>query len=46
MRGLPHLQALDAAQHVQVSGGVLLYDVLHIVGTQCLFKLSLGHEKL
>ena len=43
---LPHLQALDAAQHIQVSCRILLYDIFHVIWTQCLFKLSLGHEEL
>lgn len=40
---VPHLQALDAAQHVQVSCRVLLYDVFHVIWTQHLLKLPLRH---
>lgn len=40
------MQALDTAQHIQVSSRVLLYDVLHIIWPQRLLKLPLGHEEL
>lgn len=43
---LPGLQALDAAQHVQVAGGVLLNHILHIVRTQRLLELLLGYVEL
>lgn len=42
----PRLQALDPAQHVQVSSRVLLDDILDVVGTQGLLELPLGHQEL
>lgn len=43
---LPGLQALDATQHVQVAGWVLLDDVLDVVGSQRLLELLLGDVEL
>lgn len=43
---LPGLQALDATQHVQVTSGVLLNHILHIIWTQCLLKLLFGNMEL
>ena len=43
---LPGLETLDATQHVQVSSGVLLDHVLHIVRPEGLLKLLLGHVEL
>lgn len=43
---LPGLQALDATQHVQVTGGVLLDDILDIIWTQSLLELLLGYVEL
>ena len=42
----PGLQALDAAQHVQVPGGVLLDHILHVIRTQRLLELLLGNVEL
>lgn len=42
----PGLQVLDPAQHVQVSGGVLLDHVLHVVRPQGLLELLLVQEEL
>lgn len=44
-RPLPGLQVLDAGQHVQVAGRVLLDHVHHIVGPQALLELTLGHQE-
>lgn len=46
MSVLPGLQALDAAQHVQVTGRVLFDHILHIIRTQRLLKLLLGYMEL
>lgn len=43
---LPGLQTLDATQHVQVAGWVLLDDVLDVVGSQRLLELLLGDVEL
>lgn len=42
---LPGLQVLDAGQHVQVAGRVLLDHVHHVIGPQALLELPLGHQK-
>lgn len=42
----PGLQVLDPAQHVQVSGGVLLDHVLHVVRPQGLLEPLLVQEEL
>lgn len=42
---LPGLQVLDAGQHVQVAGRVLLDHVHHVVWPQALFELPLGHQE-
>lgn len=44
--GLPALQALDSAEHIQVTCGVLLDDILDIIRTQRLLELTLGHKEL
>lgn len=41
----PHLQALDSAQHVEVSRRILLNHILHIVRPQGFLKLPLGHQE-
>lgn len=43
---VPVLQTLDATEHVQVTGGVLLDHILHIVWTQRLLELLFGHMEL
>lgn len=42
----PGLQALDAAQHVQVTGRVLFDHILHVIRTQRLLELLLGYVEL
>lgn len=43
---LPALQIFDAAQHVQVTSRVLLDHIHHVIRSQALLELSLGHQEL
>lgn len=43
---LPGLQIFDAAQHVQMTSGVLFNHIHHVIWSQALFELSLGHQEL
>lgn len=43
---LPGLQIFDAAQHVQMTSRVLFNHIHHVIWSQALFELSLGHQKL
>ncbi len=43
---LPLLQSFDPAKHIHVAGRVLLYHILHVVGSERFLELPSGYEVL